>query len=166
MIAAIVCLPCLLGWCWVVCAFLFTTLQTEFHSALVDTCSPTCYTRRKAEQLLQTRSQQALDTVQLLLQVAKVELHLNYEGDVSVTLAVGSIDNFILKLAVHPATLQLDASLGNLVAEYGSLAPGHPNRVMVSMRDKQAGSLIEVTFRWEVYVVFYPATVWVFFCTT
>lgn len=81
------------------------------------------------------------------LQVTKVALHLNYEGDVQAPLAIGSIDNFVLELAVHPATLQLTASLGNLVAEYGALAVGHPNRVMVSMRDEQAGSLIEVTFR-------------------
>lgn len=80
-------------------------------------------------------------------QVAKVALHLNYEGDVSTPLAIGSIDNFTLQLAVHPTTLQLDTSLGNLVAEYGSLPVGHPNRVMVSMRDEQAGSLIEVTFK-------------------
>lgn len=81
------------------------------------------------------------------LQVTKVELHLNYEGDIQLPLAIGSIDNFVLQLALHPATMQLDASLGNLVAEYGALPTEHPNRVMVSMRDKQAGSLIEVTFR-------------------
>lgn len=81
------------------------------------------------------------------LQVAKVELHLNYEGDVSTPLAIGSIDNFLFELAVHPATLQLHTSLGNLVAEYGQLPPDHPNRTMVSMRDAQAGSLIDVVFK-------------------
>lgn len=45
-------------------------------------------------------------------QVAKVELRLNYEGDVAFPLAIGSIDNFLLELAVHPATLQVCAGLG------------------------------------------------------
>jgi len=76
-----------------------------------------------------------------------VDLHLQYEGDVVKPLAIGCIDNFLLELLVHPATLQLHTSLGNLVAEYGSLQPGAPNRMMVSMRDKQAGSLIDVMFK-------------------
>jgi hypothetical protein len=80
-------------------------------------------------------------------QVSKVELHLNYEGDVAFPLAVGCMHNFTLELAVHPSTLQLATSLGNLVAEYGALPPGHPNRTMVSVRDAQAGSLIEVLFK-------------------
>lgn len=42
-----------------------------------------------------------------LLQVTKVELLLNYEGSVDYPLAIGSIDNFLLELAVHPATLQV-----------------------------------------------------------
>jgi hypothetical protein len=48
------------------------------------------------------------------VQVSKVELHLNYEGSVAFPLAIGSIDNFLLELAVHPATLQvhLCAALG------------------------------------------------------
>lgn len=41
------------------------------------------------------------------LQVTKVELLLNYEGSVDYPLAIGSIDNFLLELAVHPATLQV-----------------------------------------------------------
>lgn len=40
-------------------------------------------------------------------QVTKVELLLNYEGAVCEPLAIGSIDNFLLELAVHPATLQV-----------------------------------------------------------
>lgn len=76
-----------------------------------------------------------------------MSLHLNYEGATSQPLAVGSIDNFLLRLAVHPATLTLHTALGNLVAEYCCLPAGHPNRTMVSMRDKQAGSLIEVDFK-------------------
>lgn len=43
----------------------------------------------------------------LHLQVTKVELLLNYEGSVDYPLAIGSIDNFLLELAVHPATLQV-----------------------------------------------------------
>jgi hypothetical protein len=42
-----------------------------------------------------------------VLQVTKVELLLNYEGGVSHPLAIGSMDNFLLELAVHPATLQV-----------------------------------------------------------
>jgi hypothetical protein len=42
-------------------------------------------------------------------QVTKVELLLNYEGGVSHPLAIGSMDNFLLELAVHPATLQVGA---------------------------------------------------------
>jgi hypothetical protein len=42
-------------------------------------------------------------------QVTKVELLLNYEGAVQHPLAIGSIDNFLLELAVHPATLQVRA---------------------------------------------------------
>jgi len=45
-----------------------------------------------------------------LLQVTKVELLLNYEGTVSHPLAIGSIDNFLLELAVHPATLQVSGA--------------------------------------------------------
>jgi hypothetical protein len=79
--------------------------------------------------------------------VAKVALQLLYEGDAPEPLAVGSLDNFSLELDVHPATLRLAMSLGNLVAEYGALPAGHPNRTMVSVRDAQHGSLIEVLFR-------------------
>jgi hypothetical protein len=43
----------------------------------------------------------------LFLQVTKVELLLDYEGPVQHPLAIGSIDNFLLELAVHPATLQV-----------------------------------------------------------
>lgn len=43
----------------------------------------------------------------MLPQVTKVELLLNYEGSVSHPLAIGSIDNFLFELAVHPATLQV-----------------------------------------------------------
>jgi hypothetical protein len=34
-----------------------------------------------------------------------------------------------------------------MVLEYGALPLGHPNRTMISVRDKQAGSLIEVLFK-------------------
>lgn len=74
-------------------------------------------------------------------------MHLNYEGDVAAPLAVGVMQRFSLQLDVHPSTLRLATSLGNLVAEYGALAPGHPNRTMVAVRDATAGSLIEVLFR-------------------
>lgn len=145
-----------------------------------------------------------------------MELLLNYEGSVGHPLAIGSIDNFLLELAVHPATLQvyvfgiglwwvedsdtpavaaspavcpkvherrrtdstrcldlhlsqtevaccycccalvvvrhslllqLHTSLGNMVVEYGALAKSNPNRTMLSVRDKQAGSLIDVMFK-------------------
>lgn len=177
-----------------------------------------------------------------------MELLLNYEGSVQHPLAIGSIDNFLLELAVHPATLQvgrgsgrgggvggvtlrgsgwcsaagrqgewvvrglarhvtacamlapavgvlacgwvpcsvcvdsavpagvlaygcvpcsvcadsavscccccgpavcvqLHTSLGNMVVEYGALPKSNPNRTMLSVRDKQAGSLIDVVFK-------------------
>lgn len=131
-----------------------------------------------------------------------MELLLNYEGAVQHPLAIGSIDNFLLELAVHPATLQvgrdsgwsggwhgmsqlsavlvpvvwvlacgwvpcsvcadgavpavnvvallcvqLHTSLGNMVVEYGALPKSNPNRTMLSVRDKQAGSLIDVMFK-------------------
>jgi hypothetical protein len=43
--------------------------------------------------------------------------------------------------------LQLHTSLGNMVVEYGALPSTNPNRTMLSVRDKQAGSLIDVMFK-------------------
>jgi hypothetical protein len=48
------------------------------------------------------------------LQITKVELLLNNEGSVDYPLAIGSIDNFLLELAVHPATLQVWYPAGTL----------------------------------------------------
>lgn len=45
------------------------------------------------------------------------------------------------------AVLQLHTSLGNMVVEYGALPKSNPNRTMLSVRDKQAGSLIDVVFK-------------------
>lgn len=42
---------------------------------------------------------------------------------------------------------QLHTSLGNMVVEYGALPKSNPNRTMLSVRDKQAGSLIDVVFK-------------------
>lgn len=46
-----------------------------------------------------------------------------------------------------PCGLQLHTSLGNMVVEYGALPKSNPNRTMLSVRDKQAGSLIDVVFK-------------------
>lgn len=43
--------------------------------------------------------------------------------------------------------VQLHTSLGNMVVEYGALHKSNPNRTMLSVRDKQAGSLIDVMFK-------------------
>jgi hypothetical protein len=45
------------------------------------------------------------------------------------------------------AVSQLHTSLGNMVVEYGALPKSNPNRTMLSVRDKQAGSLIDVMFK-------------------
>ncbi len=80
-------------------------------------------------------------------QVNKVELHLSYEGSCDTPLCIGSVDNFVFELGVHPATLILRASLGNMVLLYGALPEDSPNRTMLTMREGVKGSLIEVLFR-------------------
>jgi hypothetical protein len=72
---------------------------------------------------------------------------MTYEGDAYQPLALGYMENLKFQLAVHPATLQLHASLGNLVAQYGALEESNPNRTILTMREGVTGSLIEVTFR-------------------
>lgn len=70
-----------------------------------------------------------------------------------------------MDLAVRPGGLQLDASLGNITAEYGALPAGHPNRTLLTVRQppgavaagSEAGgggggggsdaALLQVTFR-------------------
>jgi vacuolar protein sorting-associated protein 13A/C len=79
--------------------------------------------------------------------VSKVELHLDYEGFTTECMAIGAMQDFAFHLSVHPATLALTASLGNLVAEYGALPPGHPNRTILTMREGTSGSLIDVEFK-------------------
>lgn len=66
-------------------------------------------------------------------------------------MTLGSVDNFRFLLNVHPATLQLEASLGNFRAIYGSLPESSPSRTICSLRPGTEGSLIDVTFRRYVY---------------
>lgn len=77
----------------------------------------------------------------------KLELQLPYEGSNQQPMTLGSVDNFKLLMAVHPSTMQLDASLGNFIAYYGALPEANPSRTICSLRSDTTGSLIDVTFR-------------------
>lgn len=65
------------------------------------------------------------------------------ESILSSCITVGSTAELLLLCSV----LQLHTSLGNMVVEYGALPKCNPNRTMLSVRDKQAGSLIDVVFK-------------------
>ena len=67
----------------------------------------------------------------LLVEVERLEATLNYESAAAPPLALATVEDARLSLHVHPATLRLAASLGNLRAQDGALPearPGEPLR--------------------------------------
>lgn len=65
----------------------------------------------------------------LLVEVERLEATLNYESAAAPPLALATVEDVRLSLHVHPATLRLAASLGNLRAQDGALpeaCPGEP----------------------------------------
>ena len=57
----------------------------------------------------------------LLLEVNKLEATLLYEDEGAAPLALAHIEDVRFNLHIHPATLRLTASLGNLKAQDGQL---------------------------------------------
>lgn len=66
----------------------------------------------------------------------------------SVTLSTAACARrFLFELDVHPSTLALHTSLGNLLAAYDTLAPDNPHRTICSLRPGTEASLIDVRYR-------------------
>ena len=57
----------------------------------------------------------------LLVEVERLEATLNYESLSAPAAALATVEDVRLSLRVHPATLRLAASLGNLRAQDGAL---------------------------------------------
>ena len=57
----------------------------------------------------------------LLMEVDKLEATLLYEDEGAAPLALAHIEDVRFNLHIHPATLRLTASLGNLKAQDGQL---------------------------------------------
>ena len=62
----------------------------------------------------------------LLVEVERLEATLNYESASAPALALATVEDVRLSLRVHPATLRLAASLGNLRAQDGALPEARP----------------------------------------
>ena len=73
-----------------------------------------------AEVLTRTGSQERT-TFKLGVRVQHLEASLNYEAAASPALALLSVQDLGFRLALHPASLALSASLGNIRAQDGSL---------------------------------------------
>ncbi len=70
----------------------------------------------------------------LLVEVERLEATLNYEAAAAPPAALASVEDVRASLRVHPATLRLAASLGNLRAQDGALpqVPGPLRRLCSS----------------------------------
>ena len=66
-------------------------------------------------------------TFRLIMEVQQLQATLNYEVSSAAALALTSIEDVRFTLGIHPATMGLSASLGNLRAQDGTLAPVSPS---------------------------------------
>lgn len=61
-------------------------------------------------------------TFRMSMEVQQLQATLNYETKSAATLALASIEDVGFDLAIHPSTMGLSATLGNLRAQDGTLA--------------------------------------------
>ncbi|MEW5298732.1 MAG: hypothetical protein WDW36_001820 [Sanguina aurantia] len=99
--------------------------------------------------------------VRLHLEMSALELDLEYEDnsqastpasllpsdDPPAPLLSTSVSNFSFTLNMHPATMDVNASLGDCVARHGALGPGNPYVTIASLRPGTSGSVITLQFR-------------------
>ncbi|KAK9819963.1 hypothetical protein WJX72_004515 [[Myrmecia] bisecta] len=82
----------------------------------------------------------------LIVEMEKLEAVFNYEGRAEDALALASIDDVRFNLNIHPATLLLTASLGNVRLQDGAMPVGHRYRDVIDLRRGATASLIELEF--------------------
>ncbi|KAK9858457.1 hypothetical protein WJX84_002370 [Apatococcus fuscideae] len=84
--------------------------------------------------------------MRVIVAIEKLEATLQYEGTDTPPMALASVEDLSVSLNVHPSTLQLQGSLGNLCATDTTLPEGHPYRDICTIRKGAESSLIELEF--------------------
>ncbi|KAK9815130.1 hypothetical protein WJX73_008307 [Symbiochloris irregularis] len=85
-------------------------------------------------------------TFRLSLKVQQLQAALNYEAGDAPALALTSIDDMDLSLDIHPRSMGLSATLGNLRAQDGTLEEDHPYRNVCGVRQDASASLVKLRF--------------------
>ncbi|KAK9864527.1 hypothetical protein WJX84_002714 [Apatococcus fuscideae] len=84
--------------------------------------------------------------MRVIAAIEKLEVTLQYEGVDTPPLALASMEDISVSLNVHPSTLALKGSLGNLRATDTTLPEGHPYQHICTIRKGAESSLIELEF--------------------
>eukprot|EP00884_Botryococcus_braunii_P010315 jgi/Botrbrau1/19285/Bobra.0073s0028.1 len=80
----------------------------------------------------------------LNVEVEKLEVVFNYESATAAPLGIAYVERVVFCLGVHPTSIVIDASLGNMKAVDGALPEGHPYRNVIGLRSGASTSLIQV----------------------
>lgn len=81
-----------------------------------------------------------------ILEMEKLEATFLYESATAAPLALVFVEDFRFNLDIHPGTLRLTASLGNMLTKDGALPEDSPYRHVCDLRPGAATSLIDLEF--------------------